>query len=110
MPNLAGGSSLADEIAGIRREIFADHGEAMVVGTTEIPGKYFNRPREVVLPNGELQGLQISFDCQYEPAIGRLVSGDLVTIVGYGKFRFLSQVVPGGDESGLTHIELGMLK
>ena len=40
-------------------------------------------------------------------AIADLAENQEVTVVGVGTFRFLCELLPGGDESGLTIIELG---
>lgn len=79
-------------------------------GSTRIPGHFFREPRLVESRAGNAQGVDLSFDCQYVAAIGALSSGDAVEIEDVGRFRFLNEVDPGGDDSGMTTIVLGSLK
>lgn len=58
------------------------------------------------MATGEVMGVGISFECHYTPAIASLMTGDAFTVDGEA-FRFLRELLPGGDESGLTIIELG---
>jgi hypothetical protein len=76
-------------------------------GTDELQGAFFDKPREVSLPNGGVMGLAISFECQYDPAIATLNTNDLIAVDDYGSFRFLREIQPGGDESGKTIMILG---
>jgi hypothetical protein len=110
MTNLAGDPSLADEMRDIRREIFEDIGEVMVIGSSQIPGKFFRRSRELEFDDGSVATLALSFDCQHTPILEKLEEGVTVQIKGHGYFRFLRSLPPGGDESGLVHVELGTLK
>ena len=75
--------------------------------TQEIRGAFHLQPREVSLPGGNVMHVGISFDCKYVPEIGELQLNDPFTVEGYGTYRFLRELLPGGDESGLTIIELG---
>lgn len=79
-------------------------------GSMRIPGHFFRVPRIVESRVGNVQGVDLSFDCQYVPAIGNLGSGDQVEIEDCGKFRFLNEVDPGGDDSGKTTLVLGSIK
>jgi hypothetical protein len=85
-------------------------GDAMLIGSTRIEGAFFDVPRDLELPNGSIRALALSFDCHYDASIGRLSAGDLVQIEGRGRYRFMSEVIPGGDHSGKTTVELGTLK
>jgi hypothetical protein len=76
-------------------------------GTSEIPGAFFDKPREVPMPGGAVMGVGVSFECQYDDDIAQLANGDPFTVEDYGTFRFLRELQPGGDESGKTIIELG---
>jgi hypothetical protein len=76
-------------------------------GTSEITGAYFQKPREVILPGGGVQTVGLSFECQHVPAIADLIEGDEISIDDYGTFRFLHELLPGGDESGRTIMVLG---
>lgn len=78
-------------------------------GTNEVPGAFFQQPREIELPGGAVMGLALSFECRYIPAIGDLRVHDEISIDDYGTFRFLRELIPGGDESGLTILELGQI-
>lgn len=79
-------------------------------GSHEIAGAFFAEPRELNLPSGAVQAVGLTFECHYEPAIAELTEGDMIDVDDYGPFRFLREVLPGGDESGLTIIELGTVK
>lgn len=76
-------------------------------GTHSVEGAFFAEPREIDLAGGGVQAVSISFECQYVPAIAELHEGDDFAVDDYGTFRFLREILPGGDESGLTIIELG---
>lgn len=77
------------------------------IGTAEISGAFFSKAREITMPGGNVMGIGISFECQYDAAIGQLELNELISIDDYGSFRFLRELIPGGDESGKTVIELG---
>lgn len=79
----------------------------LTFGTNEIEGTFFQQPREVHLPGGEIMGVGLSFECHYVAWIALLQEQDQVSVDDYGTFRFLRELIPGGDESGLTVIELG---
>lgn len=77
-------------------------------GSTEnLAGAFHAEPREIVLPGGDVMFVGISFECQYIDEIGELIENADFTVEGYGTYRFLRELQPGGDESGLTTIELG---
>jgi hypothetical protein len=76
-------------------------------GTSQIPGVFFDKPREVAMPGGAIMGIGISFECTYDEDIATLALNDQVVVDDYGSFRFLRELQPGGDESGKTIIELG---
>lgn len=82
----------------------------LTFGTHTIIGAFIDQPRELVLPEGGIAAIGISFECQYDPAIAGLAEHDVVGVTGYGLFRFLREMLPGGDESGLTILELGTIK
>lgn len=97
--------------------IFEEVGEAMLIGSTEIPGCFFNRPREIGHTDGTFVGLAISFDCQITPEVAALARGNEVSIVGrddegterdLGTYFFQRRVPDEGDESGLVVCELGL--
>jgi hypothetical protein len=79
----------------------------MIFGTSELPGAFFRKPREVALAGGQVMGVGISFECQWTNEIGNLTREDHVTVENEGTFRFLRELEPWGDESGKTVIELG---
>lgn len=83
-------------------EAFATFGD-----TQDVRGAFFSQPREVTLPGGNVMGIGLSFECRYVPEIADLAINDPFTVDGYGTYRFLRELLPGGDESGLTIIELG---
>lgn len=97
--------SLADEMADHDAVIFAAVGEVLSFGTNEIPGCFFRSRREVQFADGSTVGLEISFDCQWDPALDTLQRDDLVEINGTNTYRF--QRIVDRDESGLTVLELG---
>jgi hypothetical protein len=76
-------------------------------GSNHIAGAFFQQPREIQFPEGGVMGITLSFECQWQPAISTLVPQDEISIDDYGAFRFLREIIPGGDESGLTVLELG---
>jgi hypothetical protein len=76
-------------------------------GTHIVEGAFFAEPREVEVTGGAVMGVAISFECQYDARLAELAEGDDFTVDSYGTFRFLRELLPGGDESGLTIIELG---
>lgn len=75
--------------------------------TQDVRGAFFQQPREITLPGGAVMAVGLSFECRYVPEIGELQNGDPFAVEGYGTYRFLRELLPGGDESGLTIIELG---
>ncbi len=79
----------------------------MTVGTHQIVGAFFSKPREVALAGGSVQSVGISFECQWDPVLATLQEQDPVSIDDYGTFRYLYPLQPGGDESGHTIIVLG---
>lgn len=81
----------------------------LAFGTSEIPGAFFDKPRQVALPGGDVMSVGISFECQYTNEIGDLQAQDHVSVDDYGTYRFLRELLPGGDESGKTIIELGQV-
>jgi hypothetical protein len=83
--------------------------DIMKIGSYEVPGVFFAEPREIPLAGGSVRGVELSFDCRWEKKISQLTEQDLVTIVGFGRYRFLCEVIPGGDASGMTTLELGAL-
>ena len=100
-------------------DIFSALGEVAVFSSHEIRGVFNRAYREIELPNGNVAGLDLSFDCQYVAAIGELSVNDEIEIFAenelgarrsLGRYRFLRELIPGGDESGLTIIELGTIK
>lgn len=76
-------------------------------GLVGVPGAFFMEPRVVELPGGAIMSIGVCFECQYLCEIGTLAEHDSFEVDGYGCFRFLRELQPGGDESGLTIIELG---
>lgn len=99
-----------DFMAAVDRRIFASpivEALASFGETTGIAGAFHRKPREISLPGGDIQAITLSFDCHYVDELAQLEHGDDFTIEGEGTFRFLREVIPGGDESGLTIIELG---
>lgn len=75
--------------------------------TSGVEGAFFKEPREIELPGGSVMRVGLSFDCQYVPEIADLAINDDFTVDGEGTFRFLRELLPGGNESGMTTIELG---
>jgi hypothetical protein len=74
-----------------------------------VEGAFFEKPREVDLPGGGVMSIGISFECQYREEFAGLAAEQLVEI-DERRFRFLRELLPGGDESGKTVIELGQLR
>ncbi len=72
-------------------------------------GAFFLGPREVNLPGGNVQAVELSFECTYFEELATMQVGALVEVDDYGRYRFLRELCPGGDESGQTVIELGEL-
>lgn len=85
-------------------------GDLLLVGSTGIKGHFFSQPREALGADGTVNAIAISFDCQYQAVIGTLSAGSLVEIEGHGRFRFLNELIPGGDDSGMTTLVLGAQK
>lgn len=104
--------TVRDFMADVDARIFKSPivNDVLVIGSTRIDGAFWREARELQLVGGGVQAVQISFDCRYVALIGRLLPGDLVQVEGHARFRFLREIVPGGDESGKTIIELGELK
>lgn len=90
--------------ARILRSRIAD--STAVFAGREVTGAFSRKSREVPLPDGGVLSVAISFDCQYVEEIGLLLTDDIVPVDGVD-YRFLRELVPGGDESGLTIVELG---
>lgn len=102
--------TVSDRMAWADRRIFRSRVvEALATfgDTQDVRGAFFQQPREVNMPGGSVMSIGLSFECRYVPEIANLAIGDPVTVEGYGTFRFLRELIPGGDESGLTVIELG---
>lgn len=74
--------------------------------TQDVAGAFFKQPREIELAGGALQSVAISFECHYVDELADLAEGDPFTVDGV-TYRYIREVLPGGDESGLTIIELG---
>ena len=107
--------SLADERRALDLEIFEEIGELMLVGSLEIPGMFFNQPRQVDSGEGAFIGVDVSFDCQITPAIVALVPDELVRIVArddegnerdLGTWALQARIPDKGDESGLVVLDL----
>jgi len=103
--------TVRDFMASVDARIFKSKvvQDVLLIGSTRIEGAFFEQPRELSLPGADIQAVQLSFECRYESKIGNLENGDIVTIEGHGRYRFKREVLPGGDESGITVIELGEL-
>ncbi len=101
--------SARDLMATIDARIFGSRiaGDQLEFGTNVLRGKFIRQPREVEMPGGGLRVVQLTFECRYDSDIASLAIGDEVTVQGWGNFRFLGELIPGGDESGFTVIELG---
>lgn len=103
-------AGVRDFMRGIDARLYASpvvHAVASFGTTSQLQGAFFNKPREVSLPNGGVMGLGISFECQYVEEIASLTEGDPISVDDYGSFRFLRELQPGGDESGKTVLLLG---
>jgi len=108
--------SLAKGQRALDAEIFDEIGEVLVVGSIEIPGIFFRRPREVAISDdGQFVGVELSFDCQHNATVAALTRGDEVTVLArdddgeeevLGTYRFIRRLPNDGDESGLVVIEL----
>lgn len=96
---------LADEMPAIREDVWALIGDMAAIGTSDVRGKFFKRYREVQLPDGNVAGLDLSFDCNVNADILALQENDEIVIQGT-TYRFLRRVPSGGDESGLVTLEL----
>lgn len=102
--------TVRDFMARIDRRIFKSQivrALANFGSTHDIQGAFFQQPREINMPGGAIMGIGISFECQWVEAIEQLALNDAFEVEGYGTYRFLRELIPGGDESGLTVIELG---
>lgn len=104
--------SAADLMKRMDARIFRSRagGDVAVINGVDVQGAFFKKARDVSLASGEVIGLAISFDCHYDPVIAELAINDVIEITEQGTFRFLRELVPGGDESGLTILELGTIK
>jgi len=101
-------ASLAGQMPDIDPEIFAEIGETLVIGSNEHKGIFYKLHREIVLRDGSIAALDISFDCQIAEDILALSEGDQVTVEG-DEYRFIRRLPDDGDESGLVIIELGRI-
>lgn len=103
-------SGVKDLMAKVDRRIFRSKIVSAIADfgvVDDVEGAFFDQPREVNLPIGGVMSLALSFECQYREEFAALEQGMLVTIDGV-RYRFLRELLPGGgDESGLTVIELG---
>ena len=99
-------ASLADQMAAIDAQIFAEIGDTMLVGSVEVKGIFYRRYRELQLPDGGVAALDLSFDCQRNATVLGLQQGDEVEIKG-DVYRFERHVPVKADESGLVTLELG---
>jgi len=97
--------SIADKMPEIRELVFGTICDRAVVAGFEIKGKFYKRYREVVLPNGSIAGLDLSFDCQVSETILELEEDDEVEVQGTA-YKFRRHLPEGGDESGLVTLEL----
>ena len=96
---------LASKMPEIRDLVFGTIGDVMSIGTSDVKGKFFRRYREVALPDGQIAGLDLSFDCNVSDEVLALAEDDEVEIDGT-TYRFCRHVPPGGDDSGLITCEL----
>ena len=86
--------------------VFGLVGEDAIIGGTEVDGIFHRRYREIVLQDGSVAGLDLSFDCQVTAEVLALERGDLVAFEG-DNYPFIRAFPEGGDESGLIVLELG---
>lgn len=101
--------TVRDFMARVDRRIFRSpivRATATFGDTQGVAGAFFKEPRSIELGGGPIQTLAISFHCQYVPELADLTEGDAFTVDGEGTFSFVRELLPGGDESGLTVIEL----
>lgn len=101
--------TVRDFMAGVDACIFKSpivRAVAAFGDTSEVEGAFFLEPRELAMPGGNLRMIGVSFECQWLAEIAELVTGDPFFVDGT-EYRFRNEVIPGGDESGLTIIELG---
>jgi hypothetical protein len=101
---------LASEMRDHDAVIFEAIGEVLRIGTTDVPGIFFNEHRDVSFAEGGVMGLEISFDCTISDAVSALEENEEVEIVEHGTFIFLRRIPDAGDESGLVTLELGSIK
>jgi hypothetical protein len=99
-------SGLAARMSEFREVIFGILGEIAVISGQEVKGRLHRKYREIELRDGNIVGLDLSFDCQYQVFMGSLSPGDALTVEG-GNYRFIRRIPPEGDESGLVILELG---
>lgn len=81
--------------------------DKLLIGSTEFIGAFTRDPILVDLPGGGVEGVETSFACRANALFNQLEPGTPVQIEGHGYFRLLREILPGGDESGLTVLELG---
>lgn len=98
--------ALAKRMADFDEVIFGLVGEAAIIGGAEVKGAFHRRYREIVLQDGSIAGLDLSFDCQVTAGVLALKRGDLVAFEGQN-YPVIRMFPEGGDESGLVIIELG---
>jgi len=96
---------LANDMPVIRDRVWQLIGDLAIIGTSDVRGKFFRRYREILLQDGSIAGLDLSFDCNVSGDILALVENDEIILQGT-TYRFLRRVPPNGDESGLVTLEL----
>lgn len=97
--------SLAEKMPEHRELVWGILGDRMVIGSTEVKGKFFRRYREIQMPDGSVSALDLSFDCNVSDEVLALEEDDVVTIQDT-EYRFRRHIPEGGDESGLVVLEL----
>lgn len=98
--------SLAKRMPDFDEVIFGLVGDSAIIGSTEVKGCFHRRYREIILQDGSVAGLDLSFDCQVQAVVTTLQRGDPVTYDGVA-YPFIRAYPEGGDESGLCVLELG---
>lgn len=96
---------LANDMPAIRERVWELIGDLAEIGTSFVRGKFFKRYREVMLADGSISGLDLSFDCNVTQDILLLEENEEIVIQSV-VYRFLRRVPPSGDESGLVTLEL----
>lgn len=88
------------------RACLIDWNDTAKVRGREVPGFYFQRQMDEGSGDDAVSAFFHGFGCMAAdvPDVAR---GDILEVVGRGKFRLLRQFTP--DESGLVHLELGVL-